>query len=139
MAMATAMAPWWRRLDPFWLGAGGFLTLFGANELIAYATSPVPRWLGGPLVVVGECVAVVVGLAVMYGLGVREPLVETAPAETDASEEASLPERATSKSPTAPQKSASKKRRKSAAEALPPLRGSGTSWPWPRSSTNSKP
>jgi hypothetical protein len=87
MAMATAMAPWWRRLDPFWLGAGGFLTLFGANELIAYGTSPVPRWLGGPLVVVGECVAVVVGLAVMYGLGVREPLVESAPAETDASEE----------------------------------------------------
>ncbi len=63
------------RVDVFWMGAGGFLTLFAVNEIVAYATHPVPRWLGGPLALGGEIVAVVVGLAVMYGLGIREPLV----------------------------------------------------------------
>ncbi len=68
------------RLDFFWLGAGGFLTLFGANEIIAYATHPVPRWMGGPLALVGEILAVLVGLAIMYGLGLREPLPPPDPA-----------------------------------------------------------
>lgn len=63
------------RVDVFWMGAGGFLTLFAANEIVAYATHPVPRWLGGPLALAGEILAAVIGLAVMYGLGIREPLV----------------------------------------------------------------
>jgi hypothetical protein len=141
------MAALLRRLDLFWLGAGGFLTLFGANELIAYATSPVPRWLGGPLVVVAEALAVLIGLAVMYGLGVREPLVKTPPVGTaPAAQNESDDVPSSSESPVASApidtatagKTAKKKRKKSAAEALPPLCGSGTSFGWLRSSTNSK-
>ena len=67
------------RIDVFWMGAGGFLTLFGTNEVIAYATHAVPRWLGGPLALAGEIVAIFVGLAVMYGLGIREPNPKDAP------------------------------------------------------------
>lgn len=128
------------RLDPFWLGAGGFLTLFGANELITYASAPVPRWLGGPLIVVGETLAVLVGLAVMYGLGIREPPPrESAPAQgvadDPAADEDAREDQTEDRASAAPAR-AKKKRRKSAPRALPPSRGSGTSSAWPRSSTN---
>ena len=100
------------RVDVFWMGAGGFLTLFGANEIVAYATHPVPRWLGGPLALAGEIVAVLVGLAVMYGLGLREPAPpEPAPAAPPADRPVDLP----------------------------PGRGSVSHSPWLRSSTNSRP
>ena len=113
------------RVDVFWMGAGGFLTLFGANEVIAYATHPVPRWLGGPLALAGEIVAVVLGLAVMYGLGIREP-----PAN---------PPRDAAKGSASEGTAVQKPEDDLASIDLPPARGSVSQSPWHRSSTNSRP
>lgn len=118
------------RVDVFWMGAGGFLTLFGANEIVAYATHPVPRWLGGPLVLAGEIVAVLIGLAVMYGLGIREPLVsppEEEAAAASSGEGAPPPAGAAGEPPDSV-----------ASIDLPPARGSVSHSAWPRSSTNSR-
>lgn len=112
------------RVDVFWMGAGGFLTLFGANEIVAYATHPVPRWLGGPLALAGEILAVLIGLTVMYGLGIREPLV--APED-----EAGSPSEGT-------EEPGSEAEDDLASIDLPPGRGSVSHSSWPRSSTNSR-
>lgn len=110
------------RIDLFWMGAGGFLTLFGANEIIAYASHPVPRWLGGPLALAGEIVAVSIGLSVMYGLGLREAV------EVDPAAVAPASEGATDSGTEG-----------SSSSDLRRARGSVSSSSWPRSSTNSKP
>lgn len=62
-----------RRLNIFWLGAGGFLSLFCANEIAAYHLSRTPKWLGGPMIYVAMCVGLALGLAVMAFLGIEEP------------------------------------------------------------------
>lgn len=70
------------RLNFFWLGAGGFLTLFCVNEIIAYHTMRVTLWLGGPLSYAGMVVGAVLGVSVMSFLGVEEP-PEESPDEDD--------------------------------------------------------
>lgn len=72
-----------RRVNLFWLGAGLFLALFGANEVVAYLTMPVPRWLGGPLVFWGEVAATLAGLWIVYTLGFEAP-PEPPPPDEDA-------------------------------------------------------
>ena len=106
------------RIDLFWLAAGGLLTLFGANEIVAYVEHPVPRWLGGPLALAGEIAAVVVGLGIGYGLGIRETLPVVDPvARGDAEGQSERP----------------------LSVDLPPPRGSVSQSTWLRSSTNSRP
>lgn len=73
-----------QRLNFFWLGAGGFLTLFCANEIIAYHLSRTPKWLGGPMSYAGMVVGVVIGLSVAAFLGVEEPREALAADESDA-------------------------------------------------------
>ena len=66
------------RFNLFWLGAGGFLTLFCVNEIIAYRQAVVPMWLGGPLSVAGMVVGALLGLSVMAFLGIEPSAEETA-------------------------------------------------------------
>ncbi|MDW8250285.1 MAG: hypothetical protein RMJ98_13400 [Myxococcales bacterium] len=61
------------RLNLFWAGAGGFLSLFCLNEILAYHLSRTPKWLGGPLVYGAMVVGLVLGLSVMAFLGVEAP------------------------------------------------------------------
>ena len=61
-----------RRINWFWTGAGALLTLFGTNELVAFHRTKVPRWLGGNLALAGEIVAVIVGITIIYTLGIEE-------------------------------------------------------------------
>ena len=61
-----------RRVNPFWLAAGGLLTWFGVDELIAFHLTKVPRWLGGPLAHAGAAVATLLGLIVLYTLAIEE-------------------------------------------------------------------
>jgi hypothetical protein len=61
-----------RRINVFWFGAGSFLTLFAANEIVAFRTMKVARWLGGPVALGGEIVALLVGLTVIYTLGIED-------------------------------------------------------------------
>ncbi|MCC6648746.1 MAG: hypothetical protein IT374_24675 [Polyangiaceae bacterium] len=72
-----------RRVNLFWLGAGLFLALFGANEVVAYYTMPVRRWLGGPLALVGEIAATLLGLWIVYTLGFEAPPEPEAPRARD--------------------------------------------------------
>jgi hypothetical protein len=64
------------RINVFWFGAGALLTTFGTNEIVAYQLSRVPRWLGGGWALGGAIFATLTGLAVIYGLGIREPIEE---------------------------------------------------------------
>ena len=64
-----------RRVNLFWLGAGGLLTFFGADEIVAFRLSRVPKWLGGPMMEAGALLAVLVGLVVLGTLAI-EPAVE---------------------------------------------------------------
>jgi hypothetical protein len=75
------------RLNVFWLGAGGFLALFCANEIIAYHLSRTPKWLGGPMSYAGMVVGVVIGLSVAAFLGVEEPRETLAADESDPGED----------------------------------------------------
>ena len=61
-----------RRLNPFWLAAGGLLAWFGVDELIAFYLTKVPRWLGGPLALAGAVAATLAGLVVLYTLALEE-------------------------------------------------------------------
>ena len=61
-----------RRVNLFWLAAGGLLTWFGVDELIAFHLTKVPRWLGGPLAHAGAVVATLFGLIVLYTLAIEE-------------------------------------------------------------------
>ena len=73
------------RLNLFWLGAGGLLAFFGADELVAFKLTREPRWLGGNAALAGDILATLTGIAIMYGLGIREPLEGTArPTDDDA-------------------------------------------------------
>ena len=71
-----------RRLDLFWLGAGGFLLLFNVNEMISYATAKTPRWLGGPYSLVGISFGALVAVGIIFLLGVKpEPEATEPPTE----------------------------------------------------------
>ena len=76
-----------RRINVFWFGAGLFLALFGANEVVAFMTMPVPRWLGGPLVFWAELVAMLLGLWSVYTLGFEAPPEPVAPPDDDDDDE----------------------------------------------------
>ncbi len=73
------------RINLFWLGAGGFLALFCANEIVANHVSQAPVWLGGRLVYVASYVGLAMGLLVAAFLGVEEP------PEADAEDPADAP------------------------------------------------
>jgi hypothetical protein len=60
------------RLNLFWAGAGGFLSLFCLNEIVAYHLSRTPKWLGGPLVYGGMVVGLIFGLSVVAFLGIEQ-------------------------------------------------------------------
>ncbi len=68
------------RFNLFWIGAGGFLTLFCVNEIIAYHQSLVPMWLGGTLSYVGMVIGAFLGLTVMAFLGVEPVRGDSGPA-----------------------------------------------------------
>ena len=74
------------RVNLFWLGAGGLLAFFGGDELVAFKLTREPRWLGGTPALIGAVVATLAGLAVMYGLGIREP-IEDVPATPEPANE----------------------------------------------------
>ena len=61
------------RINLFWSGAGGFLTLFCFHEILAYHQSRTPKWLGGPLVYGGMVVGLLFGLSIVFFLGIEEP------------------------------------------------------------------
>jgi hypothetical protein len=61
-----------RRVNVFWLGAGGFLTLFCADELISFFQSRVRMWLGGPALAVADVVGILVGLSILRFLAVED-------------------------------------------------------------------
>lgn len=61
------------RVNLFWSGAGGFLTLFCTNEILAFHLSKTPKWLGGPLVYGGMIVGWILGISIVLFLGIEEP------------------------------------------------------------------
>lgn len=63
-----------RRVDFFWLGAGGLLTLYGTNEILAWRASHVRLWLGGNFSPAGGAIAVACGLLVIVALGLPRRL-----------------------------------------------------------------
>jgi hypothetical protein len=63
-----------RRINPFWMGAGAFLFVFNANEVVSYRLGTIPFWLGGPLVHVATLVGALMGIGVMLLLGIRPTL-----------------------------------------------------------------
>jgi len=62
-----------RRVNPFWFGAGALLVWFAVDEIVAYHQARVTRWLGGPLSLAGMIVAALVGVIIVYTLGIEEP------------------------------------------------------------------
>lgn len=81
------------RINPFWSGAGGFLTLFCFHEILAYHQSRTPKWLGGPLVYGGMVVGLLLGLSIFFFLGIEEPReVSSRPAAEESKEDPSEPE-----------------------------------------------
>lgn len=79
------------RVNLFWFGAGLLLTVFGANEVVAYHLARVPRWLGGPLAYGGAWVAVALGVFVVWAYGFEEPREEEPAVDAKSEDDAEKP------------------------------------------------